>query len=166
MNKWRICLICLLGALQLSAFAAPKEKAPKEKIEKKAFLAGGSNYSAPCQYLSDFIGTEIVNKVKPSYKPGVTFCEISEIFPEFVTASLKKGIIEFDKKIKGFADGGAVITAPETRSSAPLRILRDKETLMSNISGLFPAGEGDGYAGGIMSAAVDGIKVSEALIKE
>lgn len=138
----------------------------QEKIEKKAFLVGGSNYFAPCQYLSDFIGTKATVKVEPSYKPGVTFCDISKIFPEFVTASLKKGILEFDKKIKGFADGGAVITAPETRSSAPVRILRSKETMMSNISGLFPAGEGAGYAGGIMSAAVDGIKISEALIKE
>ena len=138
----------------------------QEKIERKAFVEGGSNYFAPCQYLSDFIGTDVVNKIEPSYKPGVTFCDISNIFPEFVTDSLKKGIFEFDKKIKGFADGGAVITAPETRSSAPLRILRDKETMMSNISGLFPAGEGAGYAGGIMSAAVDGIKISEALVKE
>ena len=107
-----------------------------------------------------------MNKVEPSYKPGVKFCDISNIFPEFVVTNLKKGILEFDKKIKGFADGGAVITAPETRSSAPVRIVRDKETLMSNVKGLFPAGEGAGYAGGIMSAAVDGIKISEALIKE
>jgi len=138
----------------------------QEKIERNAFVAGGSNYNAPCQYLEDFLGTEKINEVIPSYKPGVKFCEISDIFPEFVVENLKKGILYFDKKIKGFADGGAVITAPETRSSAPVRILRNRESFMSNIRGLFPAGEGAGYAGGIMSAAVDGIKVSEALIKE
>lgn len=138
----------------------------QEKIEKKAYVAGGSNYFAPCQYLADFIGTKTVHKVVPTYKPGIRLCEIKEIFPEFITNSLKEGILKFDRKIKGFADGGAVITAPETRSSAPVRILRNKETFMSNIKGLFPAGEGAGYAGGIMSAAVDGIRVSEALVKE
>ena len=138
----------------------------QEEIEKRAFLFGGKNYKAPAQYLSEFIGTESGMKVMPTYKPGVELCEISQVFPDFVTEALKKAITEFDKKIKGFADGGAILTAPETRSSAPVRILRDKETLMSNITGLYPAGEGAGYAGGIMSAAVDGIKVSEALIKE
>lgn len=137
----------------------------QEEIEKKAFLKGGSNYKAPCEYVADFVGTKTVNKVTPTYMPGVEFCDISDIFPEFVTDNLKKAILEFDKKINGFADGGALITAPETRSSAPLRILRDKDTLMSNIKGLYPAGEGAGYAGGIMSAAVDGIKVSEALVR-
>ena len=138
----------------------------QERIEKKAFSIGGENYFAPCQYLSDFIGTNVINKVIPTYKPGVKFCDITEIFPDFVIKNLKQGILYFDKKIKGFADGGAVITAPETRSSAPVRILRNKDSFMSNIKGLFPAGEGAGYAGGIMSAAVDGIKVSEALVRE
>jgi len=138
----------------------------QEKIEKKAFKLAGNSYKAPAQYLSDFIGTKASTKVIPTYKPGVTFCDISKVFPDFVTDTLKKSVLEFDKKIKGFADGGAILTAPETRSSAPVRILRDKESLMSNISGLYPAGEGAGYAGGIMSAAVDGIKVAEVLVKE
>ncbi|MDD6214381.1 MAG: hypothetical protein PUB42_04280 [Firmicutes bacterium] len=135
----------------------------QETIEKKAFIAGGNNGNAPAEYLSDFLGTKPDKKVKPTYLPGVTFCNIEKIFPDFVTETMKRAIFDFDRKIKGFADGGAVLTAPETRSSAPVRILRDKESFMSNIKGLYPCGEGAGYAGGIMSAAVDGIKVSEII---
>ena len=135
----------------------------QEQIEKKAFILAGSNYRAPAQYVADFLGTETNEKIKPTYRPGVEFCNIAEVFPGFVTDTLRLAIKEFDRKLKGFADGGAVMTAPETRSSAPVRILRDKESYMADISGLYPAGEGAGYAGGIMSAAVDGIKVAEAL---
>lgn len=138
----------------------------QEEIERKAFVMGGGDYSAPAQYVGDFIGTETREKIEPTYRPGVKFCEINELFPDFVTDTLKLAIKEFDKKIKGFADGGAVMTAPETRSSAPVRILREKESLMSEVIGIYPAGEGAGYAGGIMSAAVDGIKVAEALCRE
>ncbi len=138
----------------------------QEEIEKKAYLAGGKNYFAPCQYVGDFLGEEVTDKVLPTYKPGVKLCDIREIFPEFVTETLKMAICEFDKKLKGFKNSGSVMTAPETRSSAPVRITRSKETLMCNICGLYPAGEGAGYAGGIMSAAVDGIKVAEALIQK
>lgn len=136
----------------------------QEEIEKKAFLLGGSNYFAPAQYVGDFMGYEAFDKVHPTYKPGVIFCNIGEIFPDFVAETIRLAIPEFDKKLKGFASGGALMTAPETRSSAPVRIVRDKETFMSDITGLYPAGEGAGYAGGIMSAAVDGIKVCEALV--
>lgn len=138
----------------------------QEEIEKKAFLAGGSDYFAPAQYVGDFLGVPFENKIEPTYRPGVRFCEISEIFPEFITDTLRLAIKEFDRKLKGFADGGAVMTAPETRSSAPVRILRDKESFSAEIEGLYPAGEGAGYAGGIMSAAVDGIKVAEAVLKK
>jgi len=137
----------------------------QEEIEKKAFDLGGGNYFAPAQYVGDFLGKPVENKIEPTYKPGVKFCEIGDIFPDFVTETLKLAINEFDRKLKGFASGGAVMTAPETRSSAPVRILRDKDSLMTEISGLYPAGEGAGYAGGIMSAAVDGIKVAEAVCK-
>jgi len=116
--------------------------------------------------VGDFLGNPVENKIEPTYLPGVKFCEISEVFPSFVTDTLRLAIREFDKKLKGFATGGAVMTAPETRSSAPVRILRDKENFMSEISGLYPAGEGAGYAGGIMSAAVDGIKVAEAIARK
>lgn len=134
----------------------------QEKIEKNAYKITESN-SAPCQYVGDFLGKNIEEKVSPTYRPGVKFCDITKIFPDFVNDTLKLALNEFDKKLKGFASSGAVMTAPETRSSAPLRILRDKETLCSNVKGLYPCGEGAGYAGGIMSAAVDGIKVSEAV---
>lgn len=135
----------------------------QEKIERAAFEIAGGKYKAPCRYVGDFLGTEVKDRVMPTYMPGVTFCDISEIFPDFVNETLKMAIPEFDKKIKGFASGGAVMTAPETRSSAPCRILRGKEDMMSNIKGLYPGGEGAGYAGGIMSAAVDGIKIAEAI---
>ena len=137
----------------------------QEEIEKKAFDLGGGNYFAPAQYVGDFLGTPVGEKVEPTYKPGVKFCEIGEIFPKFITETLKLAIKEFDRKLKGFASGCAVMTAPETRSSAPVRILRDKDSFMTEIKGLYPAGEGAGYAGGIMSAAVDGIKVAEAVCK-
>ena len=137
----------------------------QEKIEEKAFLLGGENYFAPAQYVGDFLGEKVEEKIEPTYRPGVKFCEISEIFPGFVVDTLKLAIKEFDRKLKGFASGGAIMTAPETRSSAPVRILRDKENFMAEIIGLYPAGEGAGYAGGIMSAAVDGIKVAEAVCK-
>jgi len=135
----------------------------QEEIEKKAFVLAGSNYKAPAQYVADFFGEEVEEKIEPTYRPGVEFCDISEVFPGFVTDTLKLAIKEFDRKLKGFASGGAVMTAPETRSSAPVRIVRDKESYMTDIRGLYPAGEGAGYAGGIMSAAVDGIKVAEAV---
>ncbi|MBQ7986426.1 MAG: FAD-dependent oxidoreductase [Clostridia bacterium] len=138
----------------------------QEEIEKKAFVLAGSDYRAPAQYVGDFLGVETDEKIEPTYRPGVKFCDIKDVFPSFVTDTLKLAIKEFDKKLKGFAHGGAVMTAPETRSSAPVRIVRDKESYMADIRGLYPAGEGAGYAGGIMSAAVDGIKVAEAVVKK
>lgn len=136
----------------------------QRKIEEKAYILGGKNYYAPAMYVGDFIGSEIKDKVEPTYKPGVSFCDISELFPDYITETLRIAIAMFDKKIKGFASGGALLTAPETRSSSPVRILRDNDTKASSLSGLYPAGEGAGYAGGIMSSAVDGIRVAEALI--
>lgn len=133
-------------------------------LEQKAFVIGGGNYNAPAQTVGDFLGTKEREKVKPTYKPGVTFTELDKVLPEFVTESLRAAFPEFDKKIKGFADGGAIMTAPETRSSSPVRIVRDSQTLQSEIKGLYPCGEGAGYAGGITSAAVDGIKVAERIV--
>lgn len=140
----------------------------QENIEKKAFIESGGDYSAPIQLVGDFINdrksTEF-GKVIPTYKPKTTFCEIKNILPPFITESMREALILMDKKIKGFADSDAVITVPETRSSSPVRIVRDDFNLMSNIKGLYPCGEGAGYAGGIMSAALDGIKCAEALVK-
>ena len=90
---------------------------------------------------------------------------MKKVLPDFVTDAMKEGILLMDSKLHGFADKGAVLTGPETRSSSPVRIVRDNDTYMSNIEGLYPCGEGAGYAGGIMTAAVDGIKIAEAIMK-
>lgn len=143
-----------------------KGKSPLEGIyfqkdlEEKAFILGGKNYCAPVQRVEDFLEnkkSECIGEVKPTYMPGVTLSNLNDILPKFVSKTLKEGIIYFDKKIKGFADKDAILTGVETRSSSPVKIVRN-ENLVTNISGIYPCGEGAGYAGGIMSAAVDGIR--------
>ncbi len=133
-------------------------------IERKAFMAGGGNYNAPCMKTGDFLSIDGCKyNVEPTYKPNVTYTDLRQVLPEFVIESLREAIVKMDDKLKGFADASAVLTAPETRSSSPVRIIRDKVTMQSNIKGVYPCGEGAGYAGGIMSAAVDGIKVAEKI---
>lgn len=133
-------------------------------IERKAYEACGG-YFAPSQTVGDFLfGDNSEPSLTPSYKPGVKYCNLDEILPDFVTNAMREGLPLLDKKLCGFADSGAVLTAPETRSSSPIRIVRDTDTLMSNITGIYPCGEGAGYAGGITSAAVDGIKVAEMIV--
>jgi uncharacterized FAD-dependent dehydrogenase len=136
----------------------------QRQIEQKAYAI--ANGSAPVTTVGQLVfGKEFnITKVKPTVKPDYVFADLFEIYPDFVVESLKQGILEFDKKIKGFACESAVLTAPETRSSSPVRILRNQEFQSVNLQGLYPAGEGAGYAGGIMSAAVDGIKVAESII--
>jgi hypothetical protein len=139
----------------------------QKELEEKAFKLGGSNYYAPVQRVEDFIKnkkTEHIGKVKPTYLPGVTMANLNEILPLFVSKTLKEGILDFDKKIHGFADKDAILTGVETRSSSPVRIVRN-ENLMSNIKGIYPCGEGAGYAGGIMTAAVDGIKCAIVILE-
>ena len=135
----------------------------QREIEKRAFALGGKNYKAPCQYLNEFLGTGNGGNTAPSYLPGVEFTDISKIYPEFINDMLKAGFGEFDKKIKGFASGG-VLTGPETRTSSPVCIRRNEEFVSETADGIYPCGEGAGYAGGIMSAAVDGIKIAEKII--
>lgn len=137
----------------------------QREIERRAYNISNS-YKAPAQTLGSFLNNEPneVGKVLPSYKPDVYMCDLSEMLPEFVINSLKQGILLIDKKMQGFADKDALLTGPETRSSSPVRIQRD-ELGISNISGIYPCGEGAGYAGGITSAAVDGIKTAENIIK-
>ena len=140
----------------------------QKKLEKKAFELGGNNYYAPVQLVGDFLQKQISQKIrsiKPSYRPGVKLAALDECLPDFVTASLREALPKFDNKINGFAHPDAVLTAVESRSSSPLRITRDKTSLQSNIVGIYPAGEGAGYAGGIVSSAVDGMRVSEAIIE-
>ncbi len=138
----------------------------QRKIEQKAYNI--CNGAVPITTVGELIfGKEPeITEVIPTVKPKYAFADFENIFPSYVTDSLKQGILEFDKKIKGFASESAVVTAPETRSSSPIRILRDETYQSVNLKGLYPAGEGAGYAGGIMSAAVDGIKVAEVIINK
>lgn len=138
----------------------------QRSIEQKAFAVAGSGYKAPAQSVGGFLGIsgEDECKIEPTYKPGVRYCNIDDILPEYICEAMKEGIKSFDKKLKGFANPNAVITVPETRSSSPVRIIRNDEC-QSEICGLFPCGEGAGYAGGITSAAVDGIRVAEMVVK-
>ena len=136
--------------------------------ERKAFVEGGGDYNAPAQRVGDFLkdrASENIGAVNPSYRPGVRMTDLRSCLPGYVTDTLKLAIVEFDKKLKGFADPDAIMTGVETRSSSPVRILRNQE-YQSNILGIYPTGEGAGYAGGIISAAVDGIRVAEAIGEE
>ena len=171
----------------------------QRRIEQAAYgearEMGGEVWQAPAQTVGDFLADAAGNSsatVKPSYARGVVWCDLREILPEFVTDAMAEAIPLLDRKLKGFADPGAVMTGVETRSSSPVRILRDEETLQAwrsiaprrkvrarDIarghglppeaaqprvpSGIFPAGEGPGYAGGIMSAAVDGLRIAQKL---
>ncbi len=138
----------------------------QQELEEKAFKLGGSNYNAPIQRVEDFLNNRkstFIGEVKPTYKPGVTLANLQEILPDFVTKTLKEGLIYFDKKIAGFASADAILTGVETRSSSPVTIKRNEQK-MASVQGMYPCGEGAGYAGGIMSAAVDGIKVANAIL--
>lgn len=138
----------------------------QKDLEQKAFILGGSNYFAPIQRFEDFdnnIKSQFIGSIEPSYKPGVTLSNLNDIMPNFVSKTLKDGIKYFDTKLHGFANPDSILTGIETRSSSPVRILRNKN-LLSNINGIYPCGEGAGYAGGIMSASVDGIKCAIAAI--
>ena len=139
----------------------------QRQIEHKAFVHGGSNYHAPAQLVGDFLSHQksvSLGRVKPTYRPGVTLCDLHDVLPNAITDVLEQALPELEKKLHGFARSDAVLTAPETRSSSPVRIVRNEEK-QSNLRGLYPCGEGAGYAGGIMSAAVDGILCAEALIE-
>lgn len=139
----------------------------QKRLEEKAFTLGGSNYHAPIQRFEDFLKnqkTTGLGNIKPSYKPGYTFSNLNDILPDFVNSTLKEGILYFDNKIKGFAHPDSILTGVETRSSSPVKILRN-DNCVSNIEGIYPCGEGAGYAGGIMSAAVDGIKCAYNILK-
>lgn len=140
----------------------------QKMLEQEAFKLGGSNYFAPIQRFEDFKNNKkstFIGEIKPTYKPGVTLSNLKEILPDFVSETLIEGIEYFEKSIKGFANPDAILTGVETRSSSPVQITRN-EKKESNISGLYPCGEGAGYAGGIMSAAVDGIKCAIAVLEK
>jgi len=138
------------------------------ELEKKAFALGGHNYFAPVQLVKDYINNEMttsLGKIKPSYQPGYTLSNLNLIFPSFINIALKEGLQLMNQRMPGFIDDDTLLTGIETRSSAPVRILRNNH-FESNLSGIYPIGEGAGYAGGIMSAAVDGMMCAEAILKE
>ena len=139
----------------------------QRQLEATAYTLGGSNYEAPAQLIGDFIANRAslaLASVEPSYKPGVKMVHLNDALPQFVTDAMREALPVFGQKIKGFDMHDAVMTGVETRTSSPLRIERDDASLQSpSIAGLYPAGEGAGYAGGILSAGVDGIKVGEAV---
>ena len=138
----------------------------QREIEQTAYRMGGENYRAPAQLVGDFLAhkpsTE-AGSVKPTYRPGVRFCDLHDVLPRKITDVLERALPELDKRLRGYADPDAVMTAPETRSSCPVRIVRG-ENRQSSLAGLYPCGEGAGYAGGIMSAAVDGMQTAEAVL--
>ena len=130
-------------------------------------MIGGGDYCAPVQKVGDFLNNRnsvTMGSVKPSYQMGTTFAKVDDYLPEYIADSMRLGIIEMDKKLKGFGNPDAILTGPETRSSSPVRILRDENLESVNVKGLYPCGEGAGYAGGIVSAAVDGIKCAEKIL--
>jgi uncharacterized FAD-dependent dehydrogenase len=135
--------------------------------ESRAYELGGGNYNAPGQLVGDFIANRPstrLGSVEPSYKPGVTLGDLNPSLPKYAIDAIREALPAFEKQIRGYSMHDAVLTGIETRTSSPIRIKRDDHTLQSlNTKGLYPAGEGAGYAGGIMSAAIDGIRVAEAL---
>ena len=139
----------------------------QEKWERAAFEKGGGNFRAPAQLVGDFLvgrPSPGSRSILPTYRPGVTWTALDGVLPDYVLAALKEALPIFDRKLHGFAHPDAVLTGVETRSSSPVRILRDGSCQSPALSGLYPCGEGAGYAGGITSAAVDGIRAAEAVL--
>jgi uncharacterized FAD-dependent dehydrogenase len=141
----------------------------QRELESRTYELGGGDYIAPAQLVGDFlrnVPSTKLGSVEPSYKPGVRLCNLAEALPEFAVQAIREAIPEFNKQIAGFAMNDAILTGVETRTSSPISIKRAPDSLQSvNTPGLYPAGEGAGYAGGILSAAVDGIKIAEAVAK-
>ena len=139
----------------------------QQQWESRAYELGGRNYHAPAQLVGDFVAgvaSTALGGVEPSYKPGVTLTDLASALPDYAVAAIREAIPAFEKQIPGFFMKDAVLTGVEARTSSPIRITRRDDDLQSlNVRGLFPAGEGAGYAGGIMSAGIDGIRVAEAV---
>jgi uncharacterized protein len=142
----------------------------QEQLEEKAFELGGRDYCAPGQLVGDFVrgvASTQWGEVEPSYKPGVKLGDLSEALPAYAIDAIREALPSFGRQIAGFDREDAVLTGVESRTSSPVRITRDAESLQSlNVRGLYPCGEGAGYAGGILSAGVDGIKVAEAVARD
>ncbi len=141
----------------------------QRQLEARAFELGGGTYDAPAQLVGDFIAgkpSTALGSVEPSYKPGVHLTDLASALPDYAITAIREALPAFDQQIKGYAMKDAVLTGVETRTSSPVRITRGDDFQSLNVKGLYPAGEGAGYAGGILSAGVDGIKVAEAVARE
>src|SRR3972149_2947440 len=141
----------------------------QRQLEEKAFELAGKNYNAPAQLVGDFLAGRASTgpgTVIPSYTPGITWTDLGQALPDYAIAAIREALPAFEKSLKGFAMSDAVLTAVETRTSSPIRIVRAENFESTNTKGLFPAGEGAGFAGGIISAAVDGMKVAEAVAQK
>jgi len=137
-------------------------------LESRAFVAGGNDYHAPGQLVGDFLAgrpSTALGAVVPSYRPGVRPTDLAAVMPDYVIEAMREALPVFGRKIPRYDDPEALLTGVETRTSSPIRITRGADLQSLNVRGLYPAGEGAGYAGGILSAAVDGIKVAEALAR-
>ncbi len=142
--------------------------AMQRALESHAYVLGGENYSAPAQLVGDFLAgraSRQLGEVQPSYKPGVTLGSLDSALPDYAIAAIREALPAFERQIRGYAMHDAILTGVETRTSSPVRITRDDSLQSLNTRGLFPAGEGAGYAGGILSAGVDGIKIAEAVAR-
>lgn len=140
----------------------------QRRLEEAAFVAGGKNYAAPIQLVGDFLEdreSTRFGEVQPTYAAGTTFADMRAVLPESVTTALKVSILDMDRKLKGFAAPDAILTAVETRTSSPVRIERDESLQSVSVNGLYPCGEGAGYAGGITSSAADGLRVATAIFQ-
>lgn len=139
----------------------------QEELERKAFLMG-QDYKACVQLAKDYLAHRVSKQfesVVPTYSIGTTFCDLNDLFGDEVNLALHEALEHFEKKVPGFVSSGAILSAVESRSSSSVRLVRDKENYESNIQGIYPSGEGSGYAGGIMTSAIDGIRSAEHLIE-
>ena len=140
----------------------------QEKIEEQAFRVAGGGYRAPVQRVGDFMQRRVstgFGAVLPTYRPGVAFASLDAILPQEVAGAMRQGLLKMNARLRGFAHPDALLTGPETRSSSPVRFLRGADCPSLGCRGLYPCGEGAGWAGGITSAAVDGIRCAEAVLR-
>jgi uncharacterized FAD-dependent dehydrogenase len=134
--------------------------------ERKAFVSGGGDYYAPAQGLMPFLGKGRSKGVSTTYRPGVREADLDETLPGYVTQTIREGIRHFERKMRGFITEEATLTGVETRTSAPVRIVRGENLQSVSLGGLYPVGEGAGYAGGIMSSALDGIRAADRIARQ
>jgi len=132
--------------------------------EHQAFLAGGGDYRAPAQNLMDFMRLPGKGALSSTYRPGVVEADLQKVLPNYVIKTLREGITDFGKRLRGFVSAEASLIGIESRTSAPVRVLRNQHFESTGLAGLYPAGEGAGYAGGIMSSAIDGVKVADIIV--